>query len=415
MAGLTSQEREAISRLWSPSTIRERCRRICDVGARGDLEHFEVDLSRLPALVERVSDVTRAAYPDFQVPLHSRWHDLSTDGVDRAGWLEQAAAGLGDRARARIQTEVVLLSVLLAASAGSRWRFSERRTGLELTRSEGLGAATLGAYLAGLFSSREGEPLRADAKRLQQIDRRALRAAFQVSDGNPLAGLAGRGELVRRLGGVIEAAPLAYLGWKKARVGGLLDHLEALARGGQIAAHAVLQCLLEVFGPIWPGRETVGGVSLGDVWRHPAAGGEGPSAGLVPFHGLSQWLTSSLAAPLAIVGVEMTGLEVLTGLGEFRNGGLFIDGGVLTPRSADARERVHRTEDEFIVEWRALTVALLDDLAAGVREHLGVDESTLPMVRILKGGTWRLGRALAAELRPDGAPPILLDSDGTVF
>jgi hypothetical protein len=105
----------------------------------------------------------------------------------------------------------------------------------------------------------------------------------------------------------------------------------------------------------------------------------------------------------------------LTGLPEYRNGGLFIDGGVIVPRSPSVLERTHKPEDEVIVEWRALTVVLLDELAVLVRQQLGRDEATLPLACVLEGGTWAAGRALAAELRPGGAPPLKVDSDGTVF
>jgi Protein of unknown function (DUF1688) len=68
-----------------------------------------------------------------------------------------------------------------------------------------------------------------------------------------------------------------------------------------------------------------------------------------------------------------------------------------------------------VVTWRALTVALLDDLAALVRQALGPDAATLPLACILEGGTWAAGRQIAAELRPGGAPPVAIVSDGTVF
>jgi hypothetical protein len=63
------------------------------------------------------------------------------------------------------------------------------------------------------------------------------------------------------------------------------------------------------------------------------------------------------------------GLDALTGLPEYRNGGLLLDAGVL--RRAPRRvARVARRGDELVVEWRALTVALLDELAPRVRARL---------------------------------------------
>jgi hypothetical protein len=69
----------------------------------------------------------------------------------------------------------------------------------------------------------------------------------------------------------------------------------------------------------------------------------------------------------------------------------------------------------LVVEWRALTVALLDRIAAEMRRRLGLHPDDLPLARVLEGGTWRAGRELAQERRPDGAPPIRVRSDGTVF
>jgi hypothetical protein len=67
------------------------------------------------------------------------------------------------------------------------------------------------------------------------------------------------------------------------------------------------------------------------------------------------------------------------------------------------------------VEWRALTVALLDRVADGVRHRLGLDATSLPLVKILEGGTWAAGRRLARERRADSSPPVRVISDGTVF
>ena len=77
-------------------------------------------------------------------------------------------------------------------------------------------------------------------------------------------------------------------------------------------------------------------------------------------------------------------------------------------------QRSWKAGDEFIVEWRALTLALLDELAPRVRTQLNRTEAELPLACVLEGGSWATGRALAQRLR-DGAPPIQIESDGTVF
>jgi hypothetical protein len=181
-----------------------------------------------------------------------------------------------------------------------------------------------------------------------------------------------------------------------------------------IAAPAILASLLDAFSGIWPSGLTVDGVALGDAWRHPAIRTQDRSDAIVPFHKLSQWLTYSLVEPLEDAGLRVTGLERLTGLAEYRNGGLFVDLEVLVPKHADVSAITHPPESEVVVEWRALTVALLDRLAPLVAERLGLRPAKLPLIRLLEGGTWAAGRELAASRRA-GAPPIRVATDGTVF
>ena len=78
-------------------------------------------------------------------------------------------------------------------------------------------------------------------------------------------------------------------------------------------------------------------------------------------------------------------------------------------------DRPHEPGAECIVEWRALTVALLDRIAPLVRERLGLDAAAMPLASVLEGGTWAAGRRIAREKRADGSPPIAIISDGSVF
>ena len=89
--------------------------------------------------------------------------------------------------------------------------------------------------------------------------------------------------------------------------------------------------------------------------------------------------------------------------------------GSSSPRDPDLPRRTLDPFAEEIVEWRALTVVLLDRLAERVRERLGVTAAAFPLAKILEGGSWAAGREIAAERRPDGGPPLLIASDGTVF
>jgi Protein of unknown function (DUF1688) len=159
----------------------------------------------------------------------------------------------------------------------------------------------------------------------------------------------------------------------------------------------------------------LGGIALGDCWKHPALTTNDATNGLMPLHKLSQWLAYSLIEPLQIAEIGVDDIDGLTGLAEYRNGGLFIDAGVLTFRNDGDSQRQHEVAAPLVVEWRALTVALLDRVADGMRRRLGLDATSLPLAKVLEGGTWAAGRRLARERRADASPPMKVISDGTVF
>jgi hypothetical protein len=175
----------------------------------------------------------------------------------------------------------------------------------------------------------------------------------------------------------------------------------------------VLEILLQSLSSIWPSGLVIDGVAMGDAGLHPAIQTGDATDRIVPFHKLSQWLTYSLIEPLEMAGLAVTDLDGLTALAEYRNGGLLIDLGVI--RSRHPIDTPQSVASELVVEWRALTVALMDELLPLVRLRLGLgDGFTLP--HLLQGGTWSAGRKIALELRPPhGPPPIPLAADGTVF
>jgi hypothetical protein len=396
--------------LLDPAAIRARCGNIAAAVAAGRSRHFRLHRDRLAVAAERVAEVTRRRYPDLAIPYHSRWRHFEAGGVDRRAELDRALAGRPVAARARAEIDLTIVSVLLDAGAGPAWSYAEAETGQRFTRSEGLGVASFRAFMAGAFSATAGDPLRVDAAALAALDEPRLAQLMQAGPANPLVGLAGRAALLRRLAAALVAQRDVFGTF--ARPGALYDGLAERANGNAIAARDILRALLEGLGPIWLTGSALHGVPLGDVWRHPHAGGDGPTAGWVPFHKLSQWLAYSLFEPLERTGATVAGRDDLTGLPEYRNGGLLIDTGVLELAHAGDCAVPHDVGSELVVEWRALTVTLLDELASRVRELLGAPQT--PLACILEGGTWAAGRQIAGELR-GGDPPLAIRSDGTVF
>ncbi|MHA3021878.1 URC4/urg3 family protein [Mycobacterium sp. BMJ-28] len=387
---------DPVAELRTTAAVRERARFLLARARAGESPWFTVDDDALPATAAEVAAVTRGRYPDLEVPFHSRWRHFEAGGVDRRADLD-----------VRSMIDVTVISVLLDAGAGPHWRYAENASGMSFTRSEGLGVASWHAFTAGLFSSDPDEPMRADAGALRTVTAELLADAFQVTPNNPLIGLEGRAALLRRLGDVMSGNSGVF--GPDSRPGAMFDVL--VGPDKTVSAHAILSWLLASLSGIWLTGNMIGDDPLGDCWPHPAVPGRGASAGWMPFHKLSQWLTYSLLEPFGWSGVTVTGIDELTGLPEYRNGGLLLDTGVLGLRDPAAAHRRWAVGDELVVEWRALTVALLDELAPLVRTELGAE---VPLACVLEGGTWQAGRAAASRLR-DGLPPLTIISDGTVF
>lgn len=404
-------QHSALFALRSPETIRQRCHHILDYVEAGKSPHFTLHRNQLDAAAELIESVTRRDYPDLNIPYHSRWRHFEAGGLDRKQILDQMLAEASPAAQARSRIDLTLVSVLLDAGAGPHWQYQEAETDQTFVRSEGLGVASFRAFIRGVFSSDPSEPLRVDANALRHLEPKDLQDVFQVSNDNPLVGLEGRTHLLNRLGDILMATPDVF--GRDGRPGALFDLL-TLGKNS-VSASQILHALLDQFSSVWLTDSKLDQIPLGDCWQHPAAGGEGDSQGWVPFHKLSQWLSYSLLEPFQWSGINVTDLNALTGLPEYRNGGLLLDTGVIQFRDPNAASALWHAPDELIVEWRALTVALLDELAGLVRERFGKTDEEWPLACILQGGSWSAGREIANRLRSRGTPPLNIESDGTVF
>lgn len=411
-----SAETKAARTLLNAAAVRERSHQILEHGLAGRLRHFTVHPERLDACAEAVVATIRTAYPSLDIPFHARWRHFSAGGHDRWDAVMHGAPWSDAGQMARAAFDLAIVSVLLDAGAGAQWRYEEGRTGETFARSEGLAVASFDMFVSGAFSSRAEDPFRVDADVLLALTADDLAHGFQVSPGNPLVGLEGRAALLNRLGRAVATNPDIFGRHDDPRPGGLFDVLAAGADAeGRIRVPAILEAILNHLGSIWPGRIELGGVDLGDTWRHPLVEAPDATNGLIPFHKLSQWLSYSLIEPLEWAGYTVVEIDGLTGLPEYRNGGLFLDSGVLALKDPAEAAQPHPVDSTLVVEWRALTVALLDQIAEPIRRALGLKPEDFPLAKALEGGTWATGRRLAKERRGDGSPPLTIISDGTVF
>ena len=412
-----AQAEAAAMALRTTTAIRERARQLASRARQGESRWFVVDEGFLETAANEVVAACRKNYPKMHIPVHSRWRHFEAGGVNRKDWLDRQLAFLPPISRGHAMIDLTVLSVLLDAGAGPDWKYVEPATGRTFTRSEGLGVASFHAFTAGLFSSDGQHPCQVDSQGLRSLVTDHLASAFQVGPSNPLVGIEERAILLRRLGEIMSEQPEVF--GEAGRPSGLFDMLISplgpdAPHTAEVTAHDILSQLLMSLSGIWPSGNAIGTVPLGDCWRHESVRGEGATDGWMPFHKLSQWMTYSLLEPFEWTGVRVRGLDALTALPEYRNGGLMIDSGLLRLRDDSAARELWRAGDEIIVEWRALTVALMDEVAHAVRQKLDLTEAQMPLACVLEGGSWAAGRELAQRHR-NGLPPLQVVSDGTVF
>lgn len=406
---------DAVSTLKNLSTIRERCLEIYQHAKVGGLLHFHYNEDRLDEVVDYVMQVIKTRYPEGGIPYHSRIRHLEAGGVDRVADLRSKICDKNEFSRSLFELSIV--SVLLDAGAGSAWSYVAKDSSGTYTRSEGLAVASYDMFCMGYFSSDCEKSLSVDSQKLQKLKVEDLQQGFQVSEGNPIVGINGRLQLLHRLGKVLEAKGSQQPSEKGVRLGVLFDSLlqEVDQKANSISAESIFDMILNNLTEIWPKGFQLSGSNIGDVGQHSLIQAKDASSGLIPFHKLSQWLTYSLLEPLELVGIKVVDLDLLTGLAEYRNGGLFVDFGVLQLKNSFGSEFMHDQQGELVVEWRAMTVVLLDKVAGLVRKRLGLDEESFPLAKVLEGGTWAAGRTIALEKRGNLDPPIQLKSDGTIF
>lgn len=427
-----------------------------NLAQRGKLEYFEYHPEKESEVIDFCSQIIQRDFgTDYsKIPPHSRWRhfDVGRPRVQPLidSWKSSSPAP-SDLEIAKRLIDLFLVSVLLDAGAGNQWKYTEQGASASFSRSEGLAVASFDMFVNGFFSADAKDPFRVDAAALDKITTEKVAAAMQVSSSNPMSGIEGRTGLLANLGLALKSQPGSF--GDSARPGNMLDFLKTqsvTSPTGTTKIHisSLFGLLIEGLNSIWPpSRTQLNGVSLGDVWpcislagsgnpkrknsipdnvkfspgvktKSPAAAGED----LVPFHKLTQWTTYSLVEPIEkVLGWEVEGMEDMTGLPEYRNGGLLVDFEVLTLRPG-AVSSYRETPTSLpklppshpaIIEWRAMTVIELDRIADGIRKKLNFP---FTLAQVLESATWKGGREIAKQKRPEtGGPPIEIESDGTVF
>lgn len=394
-------DKQAAAELMQLGAIRHQCSRIYDLVKAGKSQFFELDESKLPVAVAATEKEIRERYPSLKVPPHSRlrhFEDAQLKELQSSWKCDKVEA-------ARRMVDLIMVSVLLDAGAGPHWQYVAP-AGKVMKSSEGLAQASLSLFQDGFFSTDTALRTRVNSAALKNITEESLARGLQSSKANPLLGVANRAKLLRDLGVALETSP-EFFGKEVARPGHLVDYLLTKAETGSnsVGLEHLWRVCLQGLASIWPLQPNG---TRGDIWKHQALYVKGKQGSdLVPFHKLTQWLVYSLMDVLdETLGLKVTGLTALTGLPEYRNGGLLVDCGIIKLKDSSFAAGEVNVGTELVVEWRALTVVLLDRLAESLRQKLQLSAEALPLAAVLEGGTWHAGRRIAQAKRSDGSAPI---------
>ncbi|KAI9729668.1 MAG: hypothetical protein M1818_008421 [Claussenomyces sp. TS43310] len=343
---------DPIAYLGSIGAVRERCNLVLEKAKSNELNHFVVDMTKFQDTTKFVSSIIKRDFaPDYNsIPPHGLWQQFLAGGKDRIAYLLQSWSSDVDASeRTRRLLDLFLVSVMLDADAGISWSYRSKEDGKIYERGEGLAVASLEMFKAGMFSSNCSQPHQVDGEGLRRLTVDSVGDALQVSQQNPMPGLEGQANLLKRLSGALRNQ----------------DLFGADARPG-----------------------------------------------------------------------NMLGAEILTGLPDHRNGGLFIDTGVLTLKPEETGRGIEKFKmvsdqqlgrhvevvptfeesDDVVVEWRAVTVGLLDELLAEINKDLGLRGSNeLSMTQMLEGGSWKGGKEIAEVSRPNTKEPPIITLRGVVF
>eukprot|EP01100_Stratorugosa_tubuloviscum_P002548 TRINITY_DN15_c0_g2_i1.p1 TRINITY_DN15_c0_g2~~TRINITY_DN15_c0_g2_i1.p1 ORF type:complete len:422 (-),score=235.22 TRINITY_DN15_c0_g2_i1:1028-2293(-) len=420
-----STQQEQIRYLRTLNAVRNSCTTVLQVAKENKLKHLTINLDKIDSVVDLIVEETKENYPNLQVPFHSRWRHIDAGNIPRKAQLENEWNQFGKVEITRRLLDLAVVSVLLDAGAGPTWRYIDPFDNKSYNRSEGLAVASVALLRDGIFAN-DAKSARVDAQALLQLDINRLAKGLQADDPqrNFLVGLEGRANLLRRLGESMLRRPQFFGSDSNCRPGNVYDYLLTIAQSSEnqqksISIHQLWETIIEGFQDAWPATRTqIDGVNMGDIWPCEALNNQ-----YVVFHKLSQWLVYSLIEPLEEAQLQVQNISDMTGLAEYRNGGLLYDLGVIQIKSQSQSQtdqqigqQIYTVDSQLIVEWRALTVALLDEIAILVRKKLGFESAIqYPLARVLQGGSWSAGRRIAYQLRPDGSPPIVIQSDGTVF
>jgi len=397
---------------FKPEQVRKVSNEFLNRAKSGSLRHLSVDAGKLKTALVAVLETTRQTYPDYQIPPHGVWRSFEAGQFDRWSALAsirefQSADGLLAAA-----ADLAILAAYLDVQTPAGWSYHDVMAGTVAEGREASALAAINMFAAGSFSSDPSDPFRVDADALIRLDPEELVSGLQWDATAHAAQLTAMQRHLKRFGEALALRPDLYGVGDTTRPGNMLVKL-GNEGWGSVDATIILDQLLQSLAPLWEGGAAQGVVSFGDSFAYPCQDGEGPSE-IVPFHMTAQTMVYSLVEPLAWAGYEVEELEALTAPADREHAALLFETGVLS-FARDGEALSPGEAQDRMIEARALTGALIDQLADMLRKELGAEADHLPLSCILEGGSRRAGLEI---LHKDPAKALKLGeilNPGSVF
>merc|ERR1719273_1612387 len=174
---------------------------IYERATKGNTIHFLLHMDKLSTVVDYVLEISKKAYPNGDIPYHSRWRHLNEKEVEQL----HKSWPCSEKEKLRRLIDMITVSVLLDAGAGTVWRYVMQE-GKILNRSEGIARAVHEMFLDGIFSSDVSVPHRVNSHGLKSMTLKEFSKGFQHNNKkNPLVGLKSRFQLMKRLANALES------------------------------------------------------------------------------------------------------------------------------------------------------------------------------------------------------------------
>ena len=381
-------------KLFKPDMVRRKANRLLDLALAGELEYVAAEETDLRSVLLNVLETTKENYPEFQIPPYGVWRDFEESGIDRWGALASARAFETAEEMLMASADLAILGCFMKTGRPENWVFNDPMTETAATGKQASALAAFHMFAAGSFSSDMSDPFRVDAETLISLEPEELAAGLQWDREEDAALLVAMQRHLKRIGEALALRSDLFSEGEVTRPGILAARL-ARDSDGAVSATRLLDNLLEALAPVWEGGAQSDDIMLGDSFRHSALPGDEVDQ-VVPFHLAAQEMVYSMLEPFAWAGVEVDGLESLTGPSDETHAALFIKAGVMEIREADKALTLEEAQDQM-VEIRAVTGALIDRLAELLRKELEVPADQLPLTCILEGGTSHAGNRILRQ------------------